>query len=283
MKIYVNGDSFTDGDGLGDAETFPGLYPGNRQVELGGNIVDPRWSNTRHKLLSGDLRLWVSMRNNNRKYVWATILGQLVDATVTNNAVGGSCMTGIATRTIADLNLIHSPADLPDYVFIGLTASDRLAWHDKNYLEHINQTANWVKTAIPAFKGRMIPQHYEKMMLATWETLSDEELLINYLKECLQIKNYVNVRIGRNPIFLNTAYQFVKYIRLVESSKNQWLRMLWFDLLEFDKISHLWFNHGKYDELTSCGHAVPERHLQFAKDIASEHFGQRNSTVDKDA
>jgi hypothetical protein len=282
MKIYVNGDSFTDGDGLADAETFPGMYPGHHYLHK-GFIVNRRWSNTRHDMLSSDLSLWTTYRNNNRKYVWATILGELVGATVVNNAVGGSCMTGIATRTIADLSSIHSRADLPDYVFIGLTMSDRLGWHDKEHIENIDQVENWIKTAIPAFKDRMLPEHYEKMFMATWSTLSDEELLINYLKECLQIKNYVKRRIGRDPIFLNTSYQFCDYKKIVNSSKNQWLRMLWFDLLEFDKINDRWFNSGTFDILTACGHAVPEVHSQFARDIAREHFGWGKSPVDKDA
>jgi hypothetical protein len=119
--------------------------------------------------------------------------------------------------------------------------------------------------------------------MATWATLSDEELLINYLKECLQIKNYVKRRIGRDPIFLNTSYQFWEYKNIVQSSKNQWLRMLWFELLEFDKINPQWFNSGSFDIVTACGHAIPEVHSQFARDIAREHFGWGKSPVDKDA
>ena len=281
MKIYVNGDSFTDGDGLADAETFPGMYPGHHHAD-GNLIVDRRWSNARHDILSNDLSLWDTYRNNNRKYVWATILGELVGASVVNNAVGGSCMMGIATRTIADLSSIHLRANLPDYVFIGLTMSDRLGWYDKEHTEN-NHTGSWVKTAIPAFSERMLPEHYKKMFMATWATLSDEELLINYLKECLQIKNYVKRRIGRDPIFLNTSYQFWEYKNIVESSKNQWLRMLWFELLEFDKINPQWFNSGSFDIVTACGHAIPEVHSQFARDIAREHFGWGKSPVDKDA
>lgn len=281
MKIYVNGDSFTDGDGLGDSETFPDLYPGHHR-SLKSMQVDRWWSTCRHDMMGKNLELWETYRTNNRKYVWATILGELVGATVVNGAVGGSCIMGIATRTIADLSLIHSRADLPDYVFIGLTMADRLGYYQPE-VEDTSRVDSWVKTCIPAFQERMMPGKYKKLFETTWSTLNDEELLINYLKECLQIKNYVKRRTGRDPIFLNTTYLFWQYKSVVESSKNQWLRMLWFDLLEFDKINDKWFNNGEFDILTACGHAVPEVHAQFARDLARDHFGWGKSPVDKDA
>lgn len=282
MKIYVNGDSFTDGDGLADDETFPGMYPGHRSVGVNGFLVDRTWADKRSGMLRNNNELFATYRNNNRKHVWATILGELVGATVVNNAVGGSCMTGIATRTIADLSLIHSRADLPDYVFIGLTMADRLSWYDNEYIERIDEVENWVKTCIPAFKDRMLPKHCEKMFMATWETLSDEELLINYLKECLQIKNYVKRRLGRDPIFLNTSYQFWQDKEIVKNSKNQWLKMLWFDLLEFDKIDDRWFNKGTFDVTTACGHILPQVHSDYARHLAREHFGWGKSPDDRD-
>ena len=118
---------------------------------------------------------------------------------------------------------------------------------------------------------------YKKLFKATWATLTDEEFLINYLKECLQIKNYVKRRIGRDPIFLNTTYLFWQYKEIVRNSQNQWLKMLWFDLLEFDKINDRWFNKGKFDLMTACGHVLPQVHSDYARDLAREHFGWGHS------
>lgn len=283
MKIYVNGDSFTDGDGLGDPETFPGLYPGHHNASSDGPIVKRKWSVQRHNMMSANLALWSKYRENNRKYVWSTILGELVGATVVNNAVGGSCMMGIATRTIADLSLVQSRADLPDYVFIGLTMSDRLGWIDDEKVKDTARTDSWVRSSIPAFQEQLLNEHYRKMFEATWATLSDEELLINYLKECLQIKNYVKRRIGRDPIFCNTSYTFWRYKQIASETENQWLRTLWYDLLEFDKISDRWFNNGQFGIQTACGHVIPEVHAQYARDLARTHFGWGKSPVDKDA
>lgn len=269
MKIYVNGDSFTAGDGLADPETFGDIYPGHHTM---GDALDIEWANKRHSIIDKNIDMWTKCKENNRKYVWATILGELVNATVVNNSVGGSCIMGIATRTIADLELIQSRADLPDYVFIGLTNSDRLGWYHED-TQDPGKIFNWVKSSIPGFYYRGHESKHKKLFETIWTTLSDEELLIDYLKECLQIKNYVKRRIGRDPIFLNTTYVFWQYKETVRNSQNQWLKMLWFDLLEFDKINDRWFNKGKFDLMTACGHLLPQVHSDYARDLAREHFG----------
>jgi hypothetical protein len=160
---------------------------------------------------------------------------------------------------------------------------DRLGWHYPDAITNINDISRWIRSSIPAFHIQMHDPKYKKLFEATWATLDDDELLINYLKECLQIKNYVKRRIGRDPIFLNTSYAFWKCKQTVEDSKNQWLRMLWFDLLEFDKINDRWFNYGQFDTMTACGHVIPEVHAMFARDLAREHFNWGEIPVDKDA
>jgi len=286
MKIYVNGDSFTAGDGLADPEVFPNLYPGHHFT---GKTLSREWCNTRHALMDGNHELHHHWRVNNQKYVWSTILGELVntlvnvgDVSVINGAVGGSCMLGISTRTIAYLESLTSRADLPDYVFIGLTNSGRLGWYHDD-VEHLGKIFNWVKSSIPGFYYRGYESKHKKLFETVWTTLSDEELLIDYLKECLLIKNYVKRRIGRDPIFLNTVSEFWQYKKLVDNSKNQWLRMLWFDLLEFDKINTRWFNKGTFGQMTACGHLLPDAHTDYAKDLAREHFGWGKSLDDRDS
>ena len=273
LKIYVNGDSHSDGAGLADPETFPDIYPGHC-YSIG--TINRSWSALRNSTIRLDISLWKLSRDNNRKYVWGTILGDLVNAEVVNNSVGGSCMLGIATRTIADLELIKSQDDLPNYVFIGLTNTDRLASYNIPDICDVKKTFNWVQSVIPQMFQTEYSAKYKKLFEATWSTLSDEEFLINFLKECLLIKNYVNRRIGRDPIFLNTTYSFQQYKQTVLNSNNLWLRMLWFDLLEFDKINDKWFNNGKFDRLTACGHLLPEAHRDFARDLAREHFNWTN-------
>jgi hypothetical protein len=272
LKIYINGDSHSNGDGIADAETFPDIYPGHC-YSIEKLQIDRSWCNLRNSMVFQDPSLYKLYSDNNRKYVWGSVLGDLVNAEVVNNSVGGSCMLGIATRTIADLESIKSRADLPNYVFIGLTNSDRLSFYNIPDICDTIRTVNWVQSVIP---HRYQPQHskkYKKLFEATWSTLSDEEFLINFLKECLLIKNYVTEKIGRDPIFLNTSYSFWPYKQTVLNSKNQWLRMLWFDLLEFDKINDKWFNKGKFDILTACGHLLANVHSDYARDLARDHFG----------
>ena len=52
--------------------------------------------------------------------------------------------------------------------------------------------------------------------------------------------------------------------------------MLWFDLLEFDKINDKWFNNGKFKTFTACGHLLADVHNAYARDLAKEHFGVIN-------
>lgn len=279
MKIYVNGDSYTAGDGLADSEFFPDIYPGHHSI---AQPFDRKWCDSRHLILNDDKDKWVAWQHTNQKYVWSTILGNLIGATVVNNAIGGSCIVGISTRTIADLELINSRADLPDYVFIGLTSSGRLGWYHED-TQYRDKTFNWVKSSIPGFHYRGHESKHKKLFETVWTTLSDEEFLIDYLKECLLIKNYVRRRIGRDPIFLNTVGQFWQYKQTVTDSKNLWLKMLWFDLLEFDKINDLWFNKGSFDQMTACGHLLPNAHAEYARDLAREHFGWGKNPNDRDA
>ena len=277
-KIYVNGDSHTAGDGLADDETFPNLYTG--PVPMGSTVVDRRWSDFRSEMLWNNNDLRVLYNKNNLKYVWSTKLGEYLGATVINRAVGGSCIASISTRTIADLELITSRADLPDYVLIGLTTSSRLGYYTK-HVEDISHIHMWVRSAIPNFKYGGMDESYLKMFTHMWGTLSDEDFLIYFLKECLLIKNYVKNRIGRDPIFVNTCMQFSNYKVLAENSKNQWLRMLWYDLLEFDKINPSMMNQPSPEFTTGCGHYLKENHDLFAKILAKEHFGWGDIPVDK--
>jgi hypothetical protein len=272
IKIYVNGDSHSDGAGLADPETFPDLYPGHlTSVPM---TVNWKWCDLRSSMIYQDISFWKLCRDNNRKYVWGTILGELVNAEVVNNSVGGSCMLGIATRTIADLEIMRKSNSLPTHVFIGLTNPDRLGLYNIPDIYEAEKTFNWVQSVVPHIYAIGHSKKYKKLFEATWSTLSDEEFLIAYLKECLLIKNYVTEKIGRDPIFLNTSYIFYRYSTTVYNSQNKWLRMLWFDLLEFDKINTQYFNIKiPITTFTACGHLLPDAHREFAKDLAREYFG----------
>jgi hypothetical protein len=64
---------------------------------------------------------------------------------------------------------------------------------------------------------------------------------------------------------------------MIYNSQNKWLQMLWFDLLEFDKINKKCFNaKDGFTSFTACGHLLPETHQDFAKELAREHFDWTN-------
>jgi hypothetical protein len=271
LKIYINGDSHSDGAGLADPETFPDSYPGHGPAWP--MKVNADWCKLRDSMVYQDEEVRKLSKNNNRKYVWGTILGELVNATVVNNSVSGSCMLGIATRTIADLEIMRKSNSLPTHVFIGLTEVNRLFLYRIPDIYELEKTASWVHSVVPRLYHTENSKQYTKLFESTWATLSDEDFIIDYLRECLLIKNYVNIQLGQNPIFLNTNYVFYRYSDTIRNSQNKWLQMLWFDLLEFDKINKRCFNGRQIIGLTACGHLLPEAHRNFARDLAKEHFG----------
>jgi hypothetical protein len=275
LKIYANGDSHSDGAGLADPETFPDSYPGHI-TELPMK-VNADWCILRNSIIFQDETVRKLSNTNNRKYVWGTVLGELVDATVVNNSVSGSCMLGIATRTIADLEIMKKSNSLPTHVFIGLTEVNRLSLYNIPDIYELKKTTDWVHSVVPRMYHTGHSKQYKKLFELTWATLNDDDFIISYLRECLLIKNYVNSCIGKDPIFLNTNYIFYRYSDMIYNSQNKWLQMLWFDLLEFDKINKKCFNaKDGFTSFTACGHLLPEAHQDFAKELAREHFDWTN-------
>jgi len=219
MLIYVNGDSFVEGTGLADHIMF----------KYSARLSSKDWITHRAKLMR-DLETYHSLRSANQKLAWPACLENISGGEVINGALGGSSIHGIANRTITDLEALVASGKHPDYVFIGLTGIDRVMI--------LNQTPTketwWTLSAIPNYVSRL-DKPKEKYVNTFWETHSDEELLILFLRECLLIKSYVNSKTGKDPIFLNTAGSWDNLIPLVKNTKFQLIPFLW-NLLGFDDL-----------------------------------------------
>lgn len=265
MIIYTNGDSFTDGVGLGDATIFP-EYPGDQPTFNLNTCL--AWSKARNMLVK-DRNLTEKLHIEDRKYCWPTCLGKLVGAEIINNAVGGSNIFSILARTIHDLEKLEKENKLPDYVIIGLTSEERIPIISDNKLGTIR---NWVHTAHPNHID-VLSKQYQNYAKEFWKSHSDDEMLIFFLYECLHLKHYVNYKTGKDPIFLNTSNVFCNYSDIVKNTQLPLLEEVW-NLLDFETLSHRpsFVTIGKPLGNTACGHWTKKANIKFAKFIAKTYL-----------
>jgi len=264
MLIYVNGDSHTAGVGLGDEHLFP-EYPGHQQ-KFDWNILS-HWSTLRTTLIR-ERKLEDISTHENYKRCWATQLGVILNAEIVNEAVGGSSGFAILTRTIHDIENLIKKNKIPDEVIIGITTPERIAILNKDP-SSLNDSF-WVYTAHPNYIDSL-DIAYRNYAKEFWKSHNDEELLTFFLYECLHIKNYVNSKIGKDPIFLNTSNVFYRYSNIVENTKIQLLKEVW-GLLDFDSVhkqkSFSDIARGRGAEVTACGHYLETSHKDYATYIA---------------
>lgn len=272
MIIYVNGDSFTDGSGLGDHVVFEN-FPGN----MIDRSLPTRWGTTRSKILSSHPELRTLSKIENRKRVWATQLKNYINAEIINEAVGGSGIFSILTRTIHDVTNLVRNDKIPDLVLIGLTTCTRIPIINTNPNPNNSDDSAWIHTALPTWNSQ-IDSRYRKYIDATWESHTDEELLLFFLYQCLHIKHYIKSITNKDPIFLNTTYMMDEYKKLVESSNIILLKEVW-ELLEFSKVSDQIsiYELSKDLPFLPCGHVTELAHAKYAKyvyeNILSSRFG----------
>jgi len=264
MLIYVNGDSQTDGIGLGDSSVFP-EYPGN-MMNINWDIINP-WASLRaHLTESRDLA--DTLKQENRKRCWATHLGNLYSAEVINEAVGGSTMFGILTRTIHDIDNLIKKNKIPDLVLIGLTTEERIPII--NDRPNIHDDSDWIHTLHPMSIDHADPVH-QKYAKEYWISNTDEAILTFFLYQCLHIKHYVNAKLGIDPIFLHTSPYFYKNFKIINYTNIHLLREAW-DLLKFNDVHEQksFFNVAHQDGFTACAHFVEPGHIRYAKYVAEE-------------
>jgi len=260
MIIYINGDSFTAGDGLGDHAIFP-TFPGT--LGLGDN---PRtWASWRDTLLTTDKELADLSIAENKKRSWAAQLANHTTATIINNAVGGSSMFGIYSRTVSDITSLIKNNIVPDVVLIGLTSDERVSFINRNPMPDNNRF--WVHVVVPACINHVGTTH-RKYAKSFWESHSDEELLTLFLYTCFNIKTYVNSVINKDPIFINTSHRLEMYEKIVNESNIFLLKELW-ELLRFDTVAmHPSIQHMNGTRpILPCGHVEASVHVEFAKYI----------------
>lgn len=260
MLIYVNGDSFTDGVGIADSELFP-EYPGHYRSY---DELPRTWPAVRDDLVNSR-NMREQLRMENRARCWATHLGKLLNAKVINEAVGGSSMFAILTRTVHDLEELAKNNQIPDYVIIGLTSEERVPII--NTTPPIQNDDYWIQTGHPSHINSLNSK-YKKYAIEYWNSHSDEEMLLFFLYECLHLKNYVKLKTGKDPVFLNTSNGSGRYKNIINKTRIHLLKEAW-DLAEFDNVA----NQSKFLDIaqkhgiTACGHFLHEANIEYAEYI----------------
>ena len=189
--IYVNGDSYTAGEELGDY-TLPG-WPGTHKL-TGSSFsnINTKWMRDRVKLIP-DFHSYSKIQ---KKLSWA---GQLENEnlTVINGSKSGASMTGIAMRTMYDLLKLQQEGQIPDIVLIQLTSFDRIevfTTEDPDYgfldspLAHFSLTNPNI-------------QNLARQYIATY---SDSDLVVKFLYGLITLQNTVLGITGKHPVLLST-------------------------------------------------------------------------------
>lgn len=273
MIIYTNGDSFTAGDGL--ISVFWDTYPGN--ISNNNTLADQersrKWASTKATEFSRDRHTVKSefklYKEQNKQRAWPAKLGQLLDVQVINNALGGSGIVSIGMNTMQDLISLSNEGVIPDQVIIGLTGMARLslvddkAWWDEQ---------KWMITAHPGHQEE-IPDRYLEYANNFWRSHSDDEIMLFFLYNCLSIRNFVKVHIGKFPIFVKTINEFDHWNSIVNNSNIPMVKKLW-QLLEFDQLVHepSIFTVKPVTEKLACGHLLEDSHDAFSKYLKERYF-----------
>jgi len=137
---------------------------------------------------------------------------------------------------------------------------------DHNYIH----PRHWTGAILPAWvhidKGRYV--NYAKEF---WKSHSDEEMLVFYFYQCLAIKNYVQARLGKDPIFLNTCVNWYRNHDMAEASVLPILKHVW-NLLDIKYVNSNpelgYFSDG----FVADGHYTETAHIGFAKYIAQKYL-----------
>jgi hypothetical protein len=206
MNIYCNGDSFTAGEELLDYQ-FAG-WPGYRAM---GSILvkdtDHQWGAVRRKIGStifGSIEYYLEKQ---KEQSWAGQLNKINNSiSVINGAIGGSTITGIANRTIADLAKYRDKKF--DFVFIQLTSPNRLGFYNSTLPE------TYFMKEHPIGHIDKFPPLEQEIAKKYILCYSDKEFAIQYLYTVVGLKHAIYGLTGQHPIFLSSHKIWKDYITI---------------------------------------------------------------------
>jgi len=213
MFIYCNGDSFTQGDELGDS-VIPGWSgPVNQATSFEESSARtlkewPWHHNAVNKLSVDQLQQQAKLE---LELSWPSQLAKLLGADFKNAGKGGSSMQTILWRTMLDLNEINREID---YVFIMLTSPQRLTMFSAEFEDHYECCRSYMYGYSMGYSPDI--QHLMKTQLVV-ET--EKDMVLRYLNDIVLTNTCVHSATGKFPILLESTMNHF-YKSLLEQYSN---------------------------------------------------------------
>lgn len=282
MFIYCSGDSFTHGSELAD-DTIPG-WPGLVMPLDFPNMKKGRtWvAEKRSKVLASfTAAQYAEYHKLEMERAWPSKLGTLVNATVVNSGVNGSSQDSTNYRTMVDIERLLKSGKQIDRVFIQITEPQRISLYDSSW--SLSETNHHVVSRMLSMADSC--EYNEKMFLKYWDLVQpDSARTVRFLKDIIMIRNYVNSKLGFEPIFVDSWVMTMieESLRTMRSSSIGQSGELQ-TLIEASGIldSETWTStipsmklFEDIDKPHKCpgGHFAEEIHDHFAKFLANTYF-----------
>jgi hypothetical protein len=192
MNIYVTGDSFSDGTGLGDhsIEGYPGDIPFD---QIANTTTDTRavWMEKVYNHAE-----FIQVRTIGRTLAWPNLLSKKLNATLVNGSYPGSTLTSMFIRMIHDLK-----AFAPEAVFISLPNMYRipLVLKDESTLERMLLSITPSSLELYTDNQQQLAKHY-------WQEYDDEACLIFYLRDLIAVSAYATLVTGKPPVLIDSIF-----------------------------------------------------------------------------
>lgn len=197
MLIYVNGDSFAAGSGLLDHKLVPNYESLPTKSDFETFYKTLTYINQqRAKTL--EMMPGFNLRQEEKKISWPSLLSEITGYEVINQARSGSSMESIALRTFLDLKALSNENKVPNIVFIQITHPSRYCLYKANFLskgefnDHL-----WINSIMPDWHDS------ENELSKYWLLeMKNEDLLMKYLVDLINVNTYVQFLTGRLPFFV---------------------------------------------------------------------------------
>jgi hypothetical protein len=190
MNIYVNGDSFTDGTGLGDY-SIEG-YPGDILFDkISSTTAQAVWMEKVYNHAEFN-----RVRMMGRTLAWPNLLSNKLNATLVNGSYPGSTLTSMFIRMINDLKSFT-----PELVFISLPNMYRIPLVLKDEL-----TLERTLLSITPSSLDLYTNNQQQLAKYYWQEFDAEACLIFYLRDLIAISVYAESVTGKPPVLIDSIF-----------------------------------------------------------------------------
>ena len=258
MFIYVTGDSFADGTGLGDfiLENYPGDIPAN---DFNNSSVEKRLDWQEYVYKSGKFDL---VREQGRKHTWGSLIEDKTGIKVINGAYPGSTITAVFLRLISDFDLYG----IPEKVFITLPNASRIPIFIKTAT-----TLEETLLSITPVSYDLYSKEQQNLAKAYWSEYSEEDNIVFYLRDIIAIENYVKEKTGNYPVWIDTIF-LSSVLDIVRNSKMSITKLLWGQSGLKTRLISMSAMIDSSDTYTADGHFGKSVHEKLANNIIKNYI-----------